>query len=396
MTGLLRCSFRSITRRRVRSFLVILGVSIGVFSLVAVNNISRCGTRAINNELESLGLCGISIGSNEPENSLARLSEDELSLIRKSDNIRYATPLIIRKGCIRKGECEINAFVWGISSSADKIASLKIVKGRQIASKDVEHSSNVCVIDKGLAGKIYGADNVVGRTLSVSCAGTFDDYKIIGVTMTGNGLMQNLMGEYVPDFLYIPYTSMKNSCGISSFDSIAARTEGQALAEETGKEIAQRLSAISGVRDGYYSTGFSKQKRELENLISITSLAFSLIGAVSLIVSSISITAVMMSSINERKREIGIKKALGATRARIIMEFMAEAFILSVIGCIVGIVVGIIGCSLFSPSFDIYNDIDFKMLLVTVLISVFTSVIFGIYPAVTASKLQPVEALGSS
>lgn len=372
--------------------LTVLGVAIGVFSLVTVNNISRSGTGAVTGELESLGLCGISICPEDPSDEMTRLTSRDLNIVKKNKHVKYCTPLIIRPACVIYGESEINAMIWGINSSAPKIASMDTVSGRQINGRDTEQAENVCVIDRNLAEKISPRLNPVGKKIILSCSGMPEEFNIIGVTKVGNGIVQNMMGDYVPNFVYIPYTTFQNISGSTSFDQIAIKPDESLSSDTVGQNIAQALSGSAGIKGAYCSNNFSKQKKELTNLMNITTIVFSAVGGISLLVASLSIMTVMMVSVNERKREIGIKKSLGATRKTILAEFLIESAVISIVGCILGIILGSASYWAFSAIFGFGFDADIKNLLSVITISIISSIVFGIYPAVKASKLDPAEA----
>ena len=392
MFDLIKYPIRSLSRKKFRTALTILGIAIGVFSLITINNISQAGISVISGELESLGLCGITISSNNPSNILTQLTENELNIIKNNKHVKYLTPLIIKPCSIQTENEDISALLWGINSFAPKIASLDIVNGRQINSKDIEDSANVCVIDQNLANKISQSKTPIGKNISISYAGIPAEYQIIGVTKVGNGIMQNMMGSYVPNFIYIPYTTVQNICSSVSFDQIAIKLNNQSVSDQAGKNIVQSLSFASGIEDGYSSSDFSKQKEALINLLNITTLIFSSLGGISLIVASISTMTIMMVAVNERKREIGIKKSLGATRKTILLEFITEAIIISFLGCIVGLSLGTIAYTAFSYFAGFPFSINLKSILWVILSSTISTTVFSIYPAIRASNMQPVDA----
>lgn len=229
--------------------------------------------------------------------------------------------------------------------------------------------------------------------MSIVCAGKTEEFEVIGIVKTGSGLLQNLIGDYVPTFVYVPYTTVQNLLEKSSFDQVAVKiAEGEDV-DRVGEKITISLSRSAGTEEAYVSNNLVKQKDGLTNILQIITLVLSAVGAVSLLVASLSIMTVMLVSVSERTREIGIKKSIGASKRMILLEFLFEAVLITLIGCMLGILVGYMisyaGVSYFGMTLNFRTDI----MLLAVVFSVMTGVIFGVYPAVKAANLKPVDAL---
>lgn len=394
MIDIIKCSMRNLNRKKLRSFLTTMGISIGVASVIIIGNISQCGTIAVNNELDSLGLNGLSISKSEVDNQLVSLSEDELYAIKEMKNVEDATPVMVQSVDIAgKNGKQLNSILWGIDSTANKIISLQTVYGRNINNFDILSSNNVCMVDENFSRALYGRDNIVGKTISIIYNGNYDDYKIIGIIKTGTGLLQNFIGDYIPNFVYIPYTNMKLLTEKSSFDQIAVKVNKDVDIERVGYNIISKLSKLNNLSDGYCANNLSKQKYGLNKLLNIVTIILSSVGAISLVVASLSIMTVMLVSVNERTKEIGIKKSIGARKFTILIEFLIEALLLSLLGCIIGILIGTASSFIGALCFGIKINFKIDIIITTTLFSMITSVIFGVYPAIKASNLKPVDAL---
>ena len=202
-----------------------------------------------------------------------------------------------------------------------------------------------------------------------------------------------MLGNYIPTFVYIPYTTMQASMGRSNFDQIAVKIDSNSNVDRAGNSITAILNQNNGTSDAFVSNNLAKQKDGLTSILDIVTLVLSAVGAISLLVASLSIMTVMLVSVSERTREIGIKKAIGARQLDIMLEFLLEAVLISVIGCAIGIVAGYLvsfaGASLIGMSLGVRWDV----LFLAVFFSLFTGTTFGVYPAYKASKLRPVDAL---
>lgn len=396
MLDSIRSALRNLGRKKMRSALTIAGIAIGVASVILISSISECGTAAVNNEMDSLGLGGLTISVNNSNNMSSGhyLTENELDAVRETQHVEQAIPLVIQNTKVGNvNNSQLDALVWGIDSKANQVISLQVLYGRMISSMDVSTNSNVCMVDQTFAQNTYHRDNIVGKKISILCGGVEEEFEVIGVIKTGSGLLQNFIGDYIPNFLYIPYTTLQNATGKQSFDQIAVRVEDDYDVDETGNAIVDALSRSTGISDGFVANNLVKQKDGLKSILNTVTVILSAVGAISLLVASLSIMTVMMVSVNERTREIGIKKSIGARRSTIMVEFLLEAVLISLVGCLAGVLVGV-GISFLGASYvNITLQLRGDIMLLTVGFSLLSGVIFGVYPAAKASRLRPVDAL---
>ena len=392
MLEFLKSSFRNLGRKFLRTFLTMFGIAIGVASVILIANISQCGTNALSNEMESLGMSGLTItaSANNPEISL---NENDLSVIQKLNSVAQAAPVVTANSNISVRNLKTQAVLWGIDAKAADIVSLQVLYGRFLNKNDLQSNSNVCLVDQAFSKNAYSRDNIIGKKILVQCAGVWKEFTVIGIVKTGTGLLQNFIDHYIPTFIYVPYTTLQNFSGRRSFDEIAVKIRKGDDADSVGQLIVKCLDSNNGVSNAFVSNNLAHQKDGLTHILDIVTLILSAVGAISLFVASLSIMTVMLVSVNERMREIGIKKALGATRWEIMLEFLFEAVLISLIGCFAGIIVGYLisfaGASYFHTSFGFRPDI---MLLASGF-SILSGTVFGVYPAYKAARLKPVDAL---
>ncbi|MEE0060651.1 MAG: ABC transporter permease [Acutalibacteraceae bacterium] len=385
--------FKSLLRKKGRSFLTILGVAIGVCSVIIISSIGSFGTVAVNNELNSLGMGGLTIAV---KNNEAPLSYNELKAVRKTSGVLTATPVYMETteafSSFGKGEKTV---VWGIDDNAKEIVSLQLLYGNQIKKSDVSESLSVCMVDQSFAQAMYGKDNAVGHKISLAVDGNTEEFTIIGVIKTGGSLLQTAMGNYVPNFVYIPYTTMQTLNGSANYAQIITKATANTNLSSLATKLENTLAFLNGTEEAYIVTNLAKQKESLTNILTIVTTILSAVGAISLIVSGLSIMTVMLVSVGERKREIGIKKAIGASRFVIVREFLSEALMISFIGCAVGLLIAFLLVAISSKLLNIPITIDIKTVAVTCMFSVVMGGVFGVYPAMLAAKLNPAETLRS-
>ncbi|MBQ9860210.1 MAG: ABC transporter permease [Clostridia bacterium] len=386
MNGVWSSAWIAFRRKWLRSLLTVSSIAIGTAMVTLILCIGQVGEHAVNTELENMGINGLSVSSSDG------LSMACLHTIRELPQVSQAMPLSIQFASARLEGKNYAVVGCGIDAGADQVISLQLLHGRLLSRGDISGETAVCVVDEALAREVYGRENVVGQSLTLLYETGAAELTIVGVTATGSSLLQNVTALF-PYMVYVPYTTQQATTGAGYFDQIAVRLTSGTVSEEAENTIRRVLSR-SGEDIGTLMTeDLASQRERLENMVDIISLALTAVGGVSLLVSGFGILTVMLSSVNERTREIGIKKAIGATRGRILSEFLAGALLLSLFGAIGGIAIGCggiaVGCALlgYTAVFPV-GQLTGAFLLTLVL-----GMAFGAYPAYRAAGLRPVEAL---
>ena len=383
---LLRGAARRLWRRRLRSLLTMGGIVIGVALVSVVTVIGDAGRLTVNGELENMGLGGLSVTAS----GQAVLEEGGLRTLRAMEDVESAVPLMLQStSAIGQDGGTQSLMMCGIDSGEVQAIGLEIRWGRLLSAADVAGATNVCVVDAAVAHALFGRENVLGKTVLMPIGGAEESFTVVGVTQAGSLLFQNV-AQMIPGMVYVPYTTLQQLTGREDFDQVAVRLKDPSTAVSASAHIEQMLSATGG--SGYRAENLSAQKDKLSGVMDIVTAVLMGISAVSLLVSGLSIMTIMMVSVGERTREIGVKKALGATDARILREFMTEALLLSMGGGVLGVALGTgiacLGLTLFGVSLP--------SIVPSVWLVVFAAavgVVFGVYPARKASRLDPVEAL---
>ena len=390
MLDIWRIAAGNLLRKGMRTVLTVSGIAIGVASVVIIGAISRAGTAAINGELDSLGLSGVSVSSSQ--NGTGLYIED-LDVLKAIDGVEEVTPIVTQSTLATSRGQSAQTLVWGVDAGANTVISIETKYGRAIQSEDVNSAANICMVDENLANALYSRDNIVGKTVSLMVGEVFEDYEIVGVIKQGSGILSSLMGEYIPSFVYVPYTTMQNITGQKELSQIAVKFVQGTDVEAASATIGARMERAKGVTEAVKIDNLSKQRDRLGNMLDIVKLVMSAIGAITLLVAGLGIMTVMLVSVNERTREIGIKKAIGASFKVILTEFLLEALTISIVGSIIGTTFAVAVCLIAGSALGVAIEFSVGSILFSVGVAVATGVIFGVSPAVKASRLKPVDAL---
>lgn len=385
-------SMKNLGRKKSRSLLTVMGIAIGVASVVLIASIGDIGKYTINQELDSLGVGGIMISGNKKIPG-ASLDNRHLEAIRQSGAVDSAIPIVVDYTKSYMRGLMLDTVVWGIDYGANQVIALDTLYGRLITKNDVLADKRVCVVDQNIAQAYYRRDNIVGKTMTLQFATGYEEFQVVGVVASGGSLMQGMMGSLIPSFIYLPYSTMQALSGKDSFDQIAIKIKDSIDPEVAGAQLISISNGVSGVSSGFKAENMQSQKNKLNGVLDIITVVLAAIAGVSLIVAGLSIMTVMLVSVNERTREIGIKKSIGANKKNIMWEFLIEAFTISLLGSLAGTAIGILLLVVGCLPFGIPVRFNVELIIFCIIFSVLIGVVFGVYPATIASKLRPVDAL---
>lgn len=394
MIQCIKSGIKNIFRKKLRSLLTISGVAIGVVSVLIISSIGDIGKYTINQELESVGIGGLALGTDKTVTG-KELGARELELIRSQRPVEDAMPLLMQyTGAVTKGNPG-KCLVWGISGSAANIISLNVKYGRLVNQSDLNSMANVCVVDESFAQETYKRGNIVGKTITVLLGNGYEEFEVVGVVETGGNVLQSLLGEYVPTFVYLPFTTMQQLTGRTGFDQIAVKLKSDIDPDTASAELVKILEAENKISGSVTVENLNSHKEQLNHILDIVTMVLSVIGGISLVVAGLSIMTVMLVSVHERTREIGIKKSIGASKGAILLEFLAESLFITLLGSLVGTTVGLAVVILGSLAFGLDILLNIRLILFCIGFAVVIGVLFGVYPAMKAANLRPVDALRS-
>lgn len=396
----IKLALTSIKSNKMRSFLTMLGIIIGISSVIAITSIGDSAKATVSKEFESFGKNAVVIYPNWQENQdmaagvdITFSQEDMEALSGRFQNeLVYMDPYISIQSETTVGRVKGKWEIQGVAGSFDQFKKMDIIHGRMISDSDLKGKRDYLVVEKKGAEFFFNTENPVGKTLNLNVNGEIREFVIVGVYAEEKSLFSGLMtsSAYAA---YSPYTSIQGDGELVAGMLNLYIGEGYDI-KKTSEAMVNYLEKLKGFEEGVYITdSVESQQGTVDQILGTLSLAIGAIAGISLVVGGIGIMNIMLVSVTERTREIGIRKALGARTKDILVQFLIESMIISAIGGVIGTLLGtaiaVIGMSIAGAELVI-NPL---VVVFAVVFSALVGMFFGIYPARKAAKLDPIEAL---
>lgn len=388
-----KMALRSIGANKMRAALTMLGIIIGVMALVVLVSLVDSATSSITSEVSSLGSSLLTVRVSDDKGVPVKLQDLE-NWVDTEPSIAAVAPYATSTATGKFGTESADFNVYGVTQDEYKIQSMQLTIGRFIAASDVKNSNRVCVIPEGTAEDLIGYKDCLGKEISLNGI----KYTVVGVLEDEEESLATILSGGMKT-AYIPYTSLMrlstdNGSSISTFYIGAA--EGYTLdqAEEVMKNLL--LERFNQDDDAFSISSQNMIEEAMGRISNFLNILLGGIAAISLIVGGIGIMNIMLVTVTERTREIGIRKAIGASRRTILVQFLIEAVVLCMLGCALGIFVswGILQIiSAITVSASISFRLNGRVVVLSVLFCFLIGVIFGLYPANKAAKMKPIDAL---
>ncbi|NQT28987.1 MAG: ABC transporter permease [Candidatus Saganbacteria bacterium] len=390
--GTIKMSFRNIMAARMRSFLTMLGVIIGIFSVISLVNLGLGLKAYMYNEVMGFGTGATYLEIHAgKEGQIATMGsakityQDAKAISKNCPSVTNVDPRIVQSAKITYGDKTFSApFIMGVTPAFVDTISWQVGPGRFLSDADVDMRKKVCVLGQDVAKNLFGEFSAIGEKVKIKG----NNFVVIGVMAEKGGVL----GFNYDEFAIIPTTTAEDVFKVEKLGEIGAVAKSAELVPQAIMEISEVLEKRHGRRDFRIDT----QENSLAMLDSIMTMLTALvagIAAISLLVGGIGIANIMLVSVTERTREIGIRKAVGAKAYDIMVQFLAEALIIGLIGGIIGIFLGVFLSSAIMLLIGLPPSISFGTIFLATFVSIIVGVISGVYPAWRAASLDPVEAL---
>lgn len=409
-------AIRSLMMHKLRSLLTVSGLVFGVAAVIVMLAVAEGANQEVQESIASLGVKNIICRSIKPTDALEQTSWDALEYGLKYEDLDRiketistvvdATPYREFMHDARHQDQNLDARVVGVHPNYADTNRLTVAQGRFIQPGDLKHLRNICVIGSELAEKLFRHQSPIGRSVQVANRHYF---RVVGVTQyrtPSGGVGSSLSAEDFNRDIYIPLTSDRARIG-----EVLRRIQQGSYVEEKLQlsQITVQVDSVDNVKPtARVLNGLLAKTHKNTDFVIVTPLdlleqaeaaqrVFSVVlgstAAISLLVGGIGIMNIMLASVSERTREIGIRRALGARQKDIVMQFLFETLVLSGIGTLIGLALGLCAPMLVSWMSGMRTEVTLWSVLIAVLVSFAVGMVFGIYPARAAAKLDPIEAL---
>jgi putative ABC transport system permease protein len=399
----LRIAVRALKRNTLRSLLTMLGIIIGVAAVIAMVSIGNGAKARVEAAIASMGQNVLMIMSGNMSRggfrfgfgSPGSLKAEDYEAIRKEvDGVTGISPEVRASGQVAAGNQNAVPSIMGVGADYTQIRSWEIVSGQNFTETDVRNANKVALIGKTAAETLFGeGTDPVGQIIRVRNA----PFTIVGY-LKPKGMGMGFGNQDQDDIVLVPYTSaMKRLTGDTSFRSLNVQAAAPQLVPDVQQQITSLLRQRHRIPEGREDDFLVRTQQEISETATETSRVMTAllgsIASVSLLVGGIGIMNIMLVSVTERTREIGIRMSVGARGRDILMQFLIEAVTLSVLGGLIGIVLGVGSSRIVSAKLGWATLVSPDSILLAFVFSAAIGVFFGFYPARKAAQLDPIDAL---
>ena len=399
-----KMAISSIMANKMRSFLTMLGIIIGISSVITIVALGNGGQNYISGQFAKMGATTVtlSVDPSKVEQTSDYFTLDDVQQIESSvDTVKYVSPIIAEQGTAISDTQTTTANITGVNTDYALISDVAIVYGRFFNEREVEEGKAVAVIDQTSAKALFGTDNVVGKSFKLGPAASSQSVTVVGVSKANSMFSRSGGGssrgsDTTPSLVTVPVTFLQTLYPTNSnISTLSVAATSQATSVQAGNEALKIIQNRhdNKTADLYTASNSASMMSTINQVLGTFTAFIGAVAAISLLVGGIGVMNIMLVSVTERTREIGIRKAIGATTNAILFQFLTESVILSLIGGLIGMTLGIVAAQVIGSFVSITPSVSILVVLETILFSSAVGIFFGIYPARKAAKLNPIDAL---
>ncbi|MGW6384839.1 ABC transporter permease [Peribacillus butanolivorans] len=380
----MKMAIRSIKTNKVRAFLTMLGIIIGVASVIVLVSIGQGSSQSVQEEINSLGTNLLTVSVSDTDS--VELTDDTIEQFKDLSGISEVAPVVTGRVYAKNGKTSTQVSMTGTTSSYISVRDLELSQGRFLTDMETELRSKVVVLGSDTADTLFDNQKAVDQNVLIGGV----SYRVIGVLKS----VGTSMGSSGDDVIIAPITTAKRATSSTTIGTVYLKAESENIVERAMYQVQGTMTTLFPGQSDNYSVS---NQEDLMDTMSSVSDTFTLmlggIASISLLVGGIGIMNIMLVSVSERTKEIGIRKAIGANRKSILLQFLIEAVVLSCLGGLLGVGIGLGIAKLVSVVSSLTISYSWSVTMMAFLFSIFIGVVFGVFPANKASKLNPIQAL---
>ena len=381
---ILKLSLKAIWNNKMRSILTMLGIIIGVMAVVILVSITQGATEGITDSIADMGSDRITAKITSEDVSLSVETVEEIADYAMIDSV---APVVSISKTVKKGTESGNYSVYGITPDYFTVQDVDIQRGRLLVDSDIEWTTRVCVIGTDVATDLFGTWDAVTGTITIG----EQIYTVVGVLEEQGSSLSGVSNSSI----LIPYSTAARLTGDSSVSTFYIKASSENAVNTAMNMTESFLLQATRDEDAFSVSNESSVLETMSEVDNTMSILLAGIAAISLVVGGIGIMNIMLVSVSERTREIGIRKAVGAKRKHIMFQFLCEACVLSVLGGLIGLGLSFAGIEVYNLVTNASTSMNWAVGGAAILFCAVIGVVFGGYPAAKASRLQPIDALSN-
>lgn len=396
----IKIALMNIRSNKGRSVLTMLGIIIGIASVIMVISIGNGVRSEVNSELEGLagGQIAFQVDSTRKDTTVSFTQDDFDAIQAQVPHVKGVTPSMSSWGTAEGPKGDFDISMSGGTVGMQYTSADPIIKGKYFTQNDYDSAANACIISESSAVALFGTTDVVGMSFDATFWGITQELRVVGIRKDNTASLINMgSGSYTIIQAEVPLTFMANKLGyyIDEIDFFYVVAESSEYCTEVAAKALALLESRHNVRgeNQIMMQSFTDVTAQFDTILGFITIFISFVAAISLLVGGIGVMNIMLVSVTERTREIGIRKALGARTGSVLLQFLAEAGIITLLGGIIGIILGVLGASGVCSIAGVTAQISAGTVLSASLFSCGVGIFFGIYPARKAARLSPIEAL---
>lgn len=388
----IKMAVMNIMSNKGRSILTMLGIIIGISSVIMVISIGNGVSDEINGELENMAGGQLYLYSDKLEFTM-----DDFDTIKQEvEHIKGVSPDYGAWGVARSPRGEFESVLSCGTVDYQYTKNDPIVRGKYFTQAEYDAAASVCIISEQSARLLFGTTDVIGQEVEFEAYGHTMQMKVIGIRKDNSAkLLGGMMGERIEMEMPLSTLSQRFGWHIESFDGFYIVADSSAHSTEAAQKVLSLMRRRYQVSDNttIQMEDFNDSVSQINTIIGYITVFVVFVAAISLLVGGIGVMNIMLVSVTERTREIGIRKSLGAKTKSIMLQFLAEAAIISMFGGVIGIILGAVGATLVCAVMGFTAKVKLSTVLLATIFSSGVGIFFGIYPAKRAAKLSPIDAL---